>query len=94
MEEEGVRRKKRMMIFMATALFIVALIISGVNLMKYNQKKKEAERLALELEEKQGRVDELKYRLSSPIDDAYVEKVAREKFGLHFPDEIIYFYGK
>lgn len=94
MEEEGVRRKKRVMIFMATALFIAALIISCVNLMKYNQKKKEAEQLALELEEKQGRVDELKYRLSSPIDDAYVEKVAREKFGLHFPDEIIYFYGK
>lgn len=82
------------MIWMTVLLLAAALVISCVNLMKYNQKRQEAARLALEREELQGRVDELKYRLSSPIDDAYIEKVAREKFGLYFPDEIIYFNGK
>jgi len=69
----------------------VSAIVAAVNLMNYNQRLKETARLVLEREELEYRVDELKYRLESPIDDAYIEKVAREKLGLYFPDEIIYF---
>ncbi|MBR2479580.1 MAG: septum formation initiator family protein [Clostridia bacterium] len=72
---------------------LVSVTIAVLNLMRLNQIQNEAIRLALEKEELQYRVDELKYRLNSPIDDAYIERVAREKLGLYFPDEIVYFNG-
>ena len=40
------------------------------------------------LEEK---IEEMRYRLESPLDDEYVARVAREKLGLCYPDEIIYY---
>ena len=84
-------KKKRIIIFVISFMLTVSAIVSAVNLMNYNQRRKEAIRLALKREELEYRVDELKHRLDSPIDDAYIEKVAREKLGLYFPDEIIYF---
>ena len=84
-------KKKRIIIFAISFMLLVSAIVAAVNLMNYNQRLKETARLVLEREELEYRVDELKYRLESPIDDAYIEKVAREKLGLYFPDEIIYF---
>lgn len=84
-------KKKRTVIVVIAAILAVTAVITAVNIMTYNQRKKEYVQLVLEREELEYRVDELKYRLSMPIDNAYIEKVAREKLGLYFPDEIIYF---
>ena len=39
---------------------------------------------------KQEQVDELKFLIDSPIDFDYIVRIAREKLGLHFPDETIF----
>ena len=82
--------KKRMIIWMMVLLLAVSVIVSVVNAMKYNNQKKEIEKLKAEKAELEYRVDELEYYLSSPINDSYIEKIAREKLGLSFPDETIY----
>ncbi len=88
-----VKKKNRIALWIVALLLLVSVTIAVLNLMRLNQIQNEAIRLALEKEELQYRVDELKYRLNSPIDDAYIERVAREKLGLYFPDEIVYFNG-
>ena len=88
-----VKKKNRIALWIIVLLLLVSVTIAVLNLMRLNQIQNEAIRLALEKEELQYRVDELKYRLNSPIDDAYIERVAREKLGLYFPDEIVYFNG-
>ena len=35
-------------------------------------------------------IDRLEYLVEAPLDDAYKIRVAREKLGMCFPDEIIY----
>ena len=88
-----VKKKNRIALWIIVLLLLVSVTIAVLNLMRLNQIQNEAIRLALEKQEIQYRVDELKYRLNSPIDDAYIERVAREKLGLYFPDEIVYFNG-
>lgn len=88
-----VKKKNRIALWIIVLLLLVSVTIAVLNLMRLNQIQNEAIRLALEKQELQYRVDELKYRLNSPIDDAYIERVAREKLGLYFPDEIVYFNG-
>ena len=43
-----------------------------------------------QIEDKQEQVDELKFLIDSPIDFDYIVRIAREKLGLHFPDETIF----
>ncbi len=88
-----VKKKNRIVIWIIVLLLLVSVTIAVLNLMRLNQIRNEAVKLALEKEELQYRVDELNYRLHSPIDDDYIERVAREKLGLYFPDEIVYFNG-
>lgn len=88
---ESSKKANKWLIWLIVLMLSVATIISIVNLMRYNQNRNEAIRLAIQRKELEYRVDKLKYRLNSPIDDAYVERIAREKLGLYFPDEIIYF---
>ena len=59
--------------------------------MQYNKIKKDVEDYKVKLSELEYEIEEMKYRLSAPINDAYIEKVAREKLGLYFPDEILYY---
>ena len=54
------------------------------------------EKAALEqtIEEYSNRVDELEYQLEKEIDDDYIIKIARERLGLHLPNEKIFYYSK
>lgn len=40
----------------------------------------------------QDEVDELEYELDKPIDDEYITRIAREKFGYHLPGDTIFYY--
>ena len=69
-------------------LFAVAFFLWSV--MKYNEimeEKKEKEEYIAELNDD---IDRLEYLVDAPLDDAYKIRVAREKLGMCFPDEIIY----
>ena len=74
------------------AILFLSAIVTAINIMQYNQKMQEAEQLEKEKEVLEEQVEQMRYRLDSPLDDDYVARVAREKLGLCYPDEII-FYG-
>ncbi len=71
-------------------LFVFSLIFFIWSLMKYNkimEDKKEDEAYIAQLNDE---IEELRYLVEAPLDDAYKIKVAREKLGMCFPDEIIF----
>ncbi|MBQ8388269.1 MAG: septum formation initiator family protein [Clostridia bacterium] len=85
------RKTNNLLIGLIAGLLLLSLIVSAINIMQYNQKKQEAEKLAAEKAILEEKIDEMRYRLDSPLDDDYIARVAREKLGLCYPDEIIYY---
>ena len=76
-------------IFLAL-LLIFAVIFFLWSIMKYNEimdTKDDKEAYIGELNED---IDELEYFIDAPVDDAYKIRIARERLGMCFPDEIIY----
>ena len=72
-------------------LFSVAFFLWSI--MKYNdimEQKKEKEAYIVELNDD---IDRLEYLVDAPLDDQYKIRVAREKLGMCFPDEIIFHTG-
>ena len=71
-------------------LFVFALIFFLWSLMKYNkiiEEKKEDEAYVEQLTDE---IEKLQYLVDAPLDDAYKIRIAREKLGMCFPDEIIF----
>jgi cell division protein FtsB len=72
-------------------LFVFALIFFVWSLMKYNkmmEDKKEDEAYIAQLNDE---IEKMRYLVDAPLDDAYKIKIAREKLGMCFPDEIIFY---
>ena len=77
-------------------LLLSVLVISSITvfvtgLMKYDELQREKEVLRKEKEALELEIEELQYLLDCPVDYDYIIRVAREKLGLHLPDEIIYY---
>lgn len=73
--------------FVALALF--SIVSSQLEI---NELDKELAELENEVIAVQDSVDELEYELEKPIDDEYITRIAREKFGFHLPGETIFYY--
>ena len=81
----------------AVKIFLVLLLVFSVvyflwSLMQYNEameKKAEKEEYIAELKDD---IQRLEYMVDAPLDDEFKIRIAREKLGMCFPDEII-FYG-
>ena len=58
--------------------------------MRYNEIMKDKEEKAEYILQLKDDIDRLEYLVDAPLDDAYKIRVAREKLGMCFPDEIIY----
>ena len=76
-------------------IFLIVLVgltvtLLATRMMEYNRLKEEQAALLTQLEEKQEDIDELQYLLDAPVDKDYIIRVAREKLGMKFPDEIDY----
>ena len=59
--------------------------------MQYNEameKKQEKEEYILELKDD---IQRLRYMVDAPLDDEFKIRIAREKLGMCFPDEIIFY---
>ncbi len=67
-----------------------AIIISANNIMEYINVKEQNDVLKSKYENKNLRIDELKYYINTDIDDEYRERMARV-MGYCFPDETIYY---
>ncbi len=76
--------------------FVALLLVFSVvfflwSIMKYNKindQKKENEKYIAELNYE---IEELQYLVDMPLDDEYKIRVARERLGMCFPDEVIFY---
>ena len=70
-------------------LFAVAFFLWSI--MRYNEIMEEKEEKEQYIVELNDRIDRLEYLVDAPLDDAYKIRIAREKLGMCFPDEIIFY---
>ena len=88
--------EKTSKIYIAVCAFLVFFLIFSVvyflwSLMQYNEameKKLEKEAYVIELK---NEIQRLEYMLDAPLDDEFKIRIAREKLGMCFPDEIIFY---
>ena len=71
-------------------LFVFAVVFFLWSLMKYNKIMEEKEKDKAYVEQLTDQIEELQYLVDAPLDDAYKIRIAREKLGMCFPDEIIF----
>ena len=82
----------RVILRLIPALIIVTSICMFVTgIMKFDELEREKAELEHQIEEIEYEIDYLEYLIESPIDYDYIVRVAREKLGLHLPDEIVYY---
>ena len=87
--------KKKSKVYIAVSAFLIFFLIFSLiyflwSLMRYNEameKKEEKEAYVTELK---NEIQRLEYMLDAPLDDEFKIRIAREKLGMCFPDEIIY----
>ena len=73
-------------------LLVFAIIYFLWSLMQYNEAMAEKAEKEAYVNELKNDIQQLKYMVDAPLDDEFKIRVAREKLGMCFPDEIIYFY--
>ncbi len=77
-------------------LFLVLLLAFSVcfflwSLMQYNEIMEDKKKDEAYIEQLNDEIEKLRYLVDAPLDDAYKIKIAREKLGMCFPDEIIFY---
>ena len=95
-KERNALKMKKNKVYIAVSAFLIFVLIFSVvyflwGLMQYNEameKKQEKEEYIKELKDDLQR---LEYMLDAPLDDEFKIRIAREKLGMCFPDEIIFY---
>ena len=92
---KGIKNKifaTRKNLLIALALMLVVVIAIGIfidKIMEYNQLQNEKKAIEDRIEAKQEEIDELEYQYDKPMDDEYIESVAKSELDLVNPDDII-----
>lgn len=76
--------------FFLICLFLFAVVFFLWSMMQYNEMMKDKKEDEAYIEQLNDEIEELEYLLDAPLDDAYKIRIAREKLGMCFPDEIIF----
>lgn len=71
-------------------LFVFAVVFFLWSLMNYNEKMKQTEEQRAKIEQLSDEIEQMQYLVDAPLDDDYKMRIAREKLGMCFPDEIIF----
>ena len=74
-------------------LFVFAVAFFLWSMMQYNEIMEQKRENDAYIEKLSQDVEQLRYLVEAPLDDAYKIRVAREKLGMCFPDEIIFHTG-
>ena len=77
-------------------VFLALLVVFSIVfflwcLMRYNKIMDEKAEKEQYIEELNDEISELQHFVDMPLDDAYKIRIARERLGMCFPDEIIYY---
>ena len=72
-------------------LFVFAVIFFLWSVMKYNKIMDEKAEKEAYIEQLEEDIDELEYLVEMPLDDNYKIRIARERLGMCFPEEIIFY---
>ena len=75
-------------------VFAIVIVYFTFNVIRIiydvNEAEKEIEEFSEQLDAVEERVSKLKYKYESPVDESYLERIAKEN-GYHFPDEIVFY---
>ena len=75
-------------------MLLILLVSVGVfvtKLITFAELSRERDQLQQQKEDYEHQIAELTYRLNSPIDYDDIVRIAREKLGLAFPDDTVYY---
>lgn len=88
------RDAPRMPLLFKCLLFIMltlSLVFFATKLVEYNRLRQETEKINEAIQKHENNAAELRFLIESPVDDAYIIRIARERIGLVFPDEEIFY---
>ena len=71
-------------------LFVFAVVFFLWSLMNYNEIMDEAEEKEAKIEQLSDEIEQMRYLVDAPLDNDYKMRIARERLGMCFPDEIIF----
>ena len=71
-------------------LLVFAIVYFLWSLMQYNDAMKTKEEKQAYVDSLKDEIQRLEYMVDAPLDDEFKIRIAREKLGMCFPDEIIY----
>lgn len=71
------------------AVALLALVVFVGSIMEYNSLQKEKQSLERDIERVNQSIDRYQHDIAAPMDDEYIESVAKDKLGLINPDEQI-----
>lgn len=74
-------------------LFVFAVVFFLWSLMNYNEIMEETKKQEQKIEKLNDEIEQMQYLVDAPLDDEYKIRIAREKLGMCFPDEIIFHTG-
>lgn len=88
--------KKKSKVYIAVSAFLIFFLVFSIvyflwSLMQYNEAREKIEEKQEYIEELKNEKQRLKYMLDAPLDDEFKIRIAREKLGMCFPDEIIFY---
>lgn len=86
------RQTRNLFIKMAMLVFSVFCFITIITLqLENNSKLEQAEALGTRIQAYQTYIEELQATLDAPMDEEYVADIAREKLGLRYPQEVVFY---
>lgn len=86
------RQTRNLFIKMAMLVFSVFCFITIITLqLENNSKLEQAEALDTRIQAYYTYIDELQATLDAPMDEEYVADIAREKLGLRYPQEVVFY---
>ena len=88
--------KKKSKVYIAVTAFLIFFLIFSVvyflwSLMRYNENQEKIDEKDAYVIELKNEIQRLEYMLDAPLDDEFKIRIAREKLGMCFPDEIIFY---
>lgn len=77
--------------FFICLLLLFSIVFFFWSVMRYNRILEEQKNREIYISQLNEKIDELEYLVEMPLNDEYKIRMARERLGMCFPDEIIFY---